>query len=379
MKNEIIALILAGGKGSRLGKLTQDIAKPAVPFGGKYRIIDFPLSNCSNSGINTVGVMTQYEPFTLNEHIGGGESWGLDIKDGGASILQPYTSNEGEKWFKGTANSVFQNISFIDLKHPKYVLILSGDHIYKMDYRMMLETHKKNNADCTIAVIPVPLEEASRFGIMNTNNDGQIIEFEEKPAKPKSNLASMGIYIFTWEKLREYLRKAPDALGDFGKDVIPTYLRNGERLYAYKYEGYWKDVGTINSLWEANMEFLDPNHPLKIRDYEWQIFSKNVVSPPLFIHHNAKVNNSIITDGAIIRGDILHSVISGDVYVGENSIIKDSVIMAGTKIGSGAFVEYAIIGENASVADNAKIRGTPDNILVIGYEESVGGEYHEKA
>lgn len=379
MKNEIIALILAGGKGSRLGKLTQDIAKPAVPFGGKYRIIDFPLSNCSNSGINTVGVMTQYEPFILNEHIGGGESWGLDIKDGGASILQPYTSNEGEKWFKGTANSVFQNISFIDLKHPKYVLILSGDHIYKMDYRMMLETHKKNNADCTIAVIPVPLEEASRFGIMNTNNDGQIIEFEEKPAKPKSNLASMGIYIFTWEKLREYLRKAPDALVDFGKDVIPTYLRNGERLYAYKYEGYWKDVGTINSLWEANMEFLDPNHPLKIRDYEWQIFSKNVVSPPLFIHHNAKVNNSIITDGAIIRGDILHSVISGDVYVGENSIIKDSVIMAGTKIGSGAFVEYAIIGENASVADNAKIRGTPDNILVIGYEESVGGEYHEKA
>lgn len=379
MKNEIIALILAGGKGSRLGKLTQDIAKPAIPFGGKYRIIDFPLSNCSNSGINTVGVMTQYEPFILNEHIGGGESWGLDIKDGGASILQPYTSNEGEKWFKGTANSVFQNISFIDLKHPKYVLILSGDHIYKMDYRMMLETHKKNNADCTIAVIPVPLEEASRFGIMNTNNDGQIIEFEEKPAKPKSNLASMGIYIFTWEKLREYLRKAPDALVDFGKDVIPTYLRNGERLYAYKYEGYWKDVGTINSLWEANMEFLDPNHPLKIRDYEWQIFSKNVVSPPLFILHNAKVNNSIITDGAIIRGDILHSVISGDVYVGENSIIKDSVIMAGTKIGSGAFVEYAIIGENASVADNAKIRGTPDNILVIGYEESVGGEYHEKA
>lgn len=379
MKNEIIALILAGGKGSRLGKLTQDIAKPAVPFGGKYRIIDFPLSNCSNSGINTVGVMTQYEPFVLNEHIGGGEAWGLDVKDGGASILQPYTSNDGEKWFKGTANSVFQNISFIDLKQPKYVLILSGDHIYKMDYRRMLETHKKNNADCTIAVIPVPIEEASRFGIMNTNGDGQIIEFEEKPPNPKSNLASMGIYIFTWDKLREYLKNAPNTLEDFGKDVIPTYLKNGEHLCAYKFEGYWKDVGTINSLWEANMEFLVPDHPLNIRDYEWQIYSKNVVSPPLFVQQNAKVSDSIITDGAIIQGDIIHSIISGDVSVGENSIIKDSVIMAGTKVGSEVFIEYAIIGEDAYIADNANIRGTPDNILVIGYEESVGGENHEKS
>ncbi len=274
MKSEMLAMILAGGKGTRLGKLTQDIAKPAVPFGGKYRIIDFPLSNCANSGITTVGVMTQYEPLVLNDHIGNGAPWGLDVSDGGAAVLQPYSSSEGEKWFKGTANAIYQNVAFVDSHQPKYVLILSGDHIYKMNYEAMLQEHIKNEADCTVGVIPVPMEEASRFGIMNTDEAGRIVEFEEKPAEPKNNLASMGIYIFNWELLRQYLVNDPEEMEDFGHDVIPAYLENQERLYAYSFHGYWKDVGTIDSLWEANMEFLEPNHPLNIRKIPGPSFRK---------------------------------------------------------------------------------------------------------
>lgn len=373
MKNEMIGMILAGGKGTRLGKLTKEIAKPAVPFGGKYRIIDFPLSNCANSGIRTVGVMTQYEPMILNDHIGNGSPWDLDTNHGGAVVLQPYSSNEGEKWFNGTANAIYQNITFIDSVNPVYVLILSGDHIYKMDYEPMLEMHKDNNADCTVAVIPVPMEEASRFGIMNTDDENRIIEFDEKPAEPKSNLASMGIYIFTWKKLREYLVSDPEGMEDFGHDVIPAYLENSEAIYAYAFNGYWKDVGTIESLWEANMEFLNPNHPLNIRDTSWPISSKNVVTTPQFLTSESHVEDAMVCDGCFIRGTVIKSIISQDVYVGKGSVIEQSVIMSGAKIGTNAVVKYAIIGENAYIMDNAQVIGSPGNIQVVGYEEKVGG------
>ncbi|MDO4670148.1 MAG: glucose-1-phosphate adenylyltransferase [Aerococcus sp.] len=374
MKNEMIGMVLAGGKGTRLGKLTQANAKPAVPFGGKYRIIDFALSNCSNSGVTTVGVMTQYEPMILNTHIGTGAPWDLDVDNGGAFILQPYSSNEGEKWFNGTANAIYQNIDFIDSVNPKYVLILSGDHIYKMNYDKMLTFHKENNADCTVAVKPVDMAEASRFGIMNTNDQQQITEFEEKPAEPKSNLASMGIYIFTWDKLRDYLTKDPDGMVDFGKDVIPAYLNNKERLYAYAFEGYWKDVGTIQSLWEANMEFLDHDHPLAIRDASWPVVTKNTATPPQFIAPEGFVQDTLVSDGAIIRGIVTHSVLSEDVLIGKNTRVTSSVLMSGAKLGHNVRVEYAIIGENAELGDNAEIIGTPDDIKVVGYDEVIGGE-----
>lgn len=373
MKNEMIAMILAGGKGSRLGKLTKEIAKPAVPFGGKYRIIDFPLSNCANSGIRTVGVMTQYEPLVLNDHIGNGSNWDLDANDGGAFVLQPYSSNEGEKWFRGTANAIYQNIGFIDRVNPDYVLVLSGDHIYKMDYAPMLEMHKKNNSDCTVGVIPVPMEEASRFGIMNTDDQNRVVEFEEKPAHPKSNLASMGIYIFSWKKLREYLTSDPEGMEDFGHNVIPAYLNNGESLYAYAFNGYWKDVGTIDSLWEANMEFLDPNHPLNIRDREWPVFSKNVVTTPQFLTIECKVEDAMICDGCLIRGTVVDSVISQDVLVDFDSVVEQSVVMSGAKIGVNATVKYAIIGEGAQIKAGAEVIGEPGNIQVVGYLEEVGG------
>ncbi|KAA9219052.1 MULTISPECIES: glucose-1-phosphate adenylyltransferase [Aerococcus] len=376
MKSEMLAMILAGGKGTRLGKLTQDIAKPAVPFGGKYRIIDFPLSNCANSGITTVEVMTQYEPLVLNDHIGNGAPWGLDVSDGGAAVLQPYSSSEGEKWFKGTANAIYQNIAFVDSHQPKYVLILSGDHIYKMNYEAMLQEHIKNEADCTVGVIPVPMEEASRFGIMNTDEAGRIVEFEEKPAEPKSNLASMGIYIFNWELLRQYLVNDPEKMEDFGHDVIPAYLENQERLYAYSFHGYWKDVGTIDSLWEANMEFLEPNHPLNIREDTWPIFSKVAVAPPQFMSEESHVEDSMICDGTLNRGSIKNSVISQNVTIGKGSLIENSVIMSGAKIGQNVEIKYAILGENAEVMDNTRFVGEVHDIQVAGYEEIIGGSEH---
>ena len=376
MKQDMIAMILAGGQGTRLGVLTKQTAKPAVPFGGKYRIIDFALSNCANSGIKNIGVVTQYQPLELNEHIGKGAAWGLTSRSGGATILQPYSSSDGEKWFKGTANAIYQNISYIDSLDPKYVLILSGDHIYKMDYAAMLEDHIKNKASLTVGVIPVSMKEASRFGIMNTDQNGRIIEFEEKPAQPKSNLASMGIYIFNWETLRRYLvedQAKNREMEDFGKNVIPAYLSNAENCFAYSFEGYWKDVGTIESLWEANMEFLDPEHPLNISEDTWRIYTSNPVTPPQFLTEEAQVKHSLVVDGCYIAGQVDNSLLSRDVKVGPNSQVDHSVVMSSATIGKGCRVEYAIIGEQAVIADGASVIGTPDQIATVGYAEVVGG------
>ena len=376
MKQDMIAMILAGGQGTRLGVLTKQTAKPAVPFGGKYRIIDFALSNCPNSGIKNIGVVTQYQPLELNEHIGKGAAWGLTSRSGGATILQPYSSSDGEKWFKGTANAIYQNISYIDSLDPKYVLILSGDHIYKMDYAAMLEDHIKNKASLTVGVIPVPMKEASRFGIMNTDQNSRIIEFEEKPAQPKSNLASMGIYIFNWETLRRYLvedQAKNREMEDFGKNVIPAYLSNAENCFAYSFEGYWKDVGTIESLWEANMEFLDPEHPLNISEDTWRIYTSNPVTPPQFLTEEAQIKHSLVVDGCYIAGQVDNSLLSRDVKVGPNSQVDHSVVMSSATIGKGCRVEYAIIGEQAVIADGASVIGTPDQIATVGYAEVVGG------
>ncbi|WP_010631680.1 glucose-1-phosphate adenylyltransferase [Sporolactobacillus vineae] len=375
MNNEIIAMILAGGQGSRLGKLTRTIAKPAVPFGGKYRIIDFSLSNCSNSGIRTVGVITQYQPLELNNHIGNGSHWGLDGKTGGVTILQPHSSLDGEKWFEGTAHAIYQNISFIDRHHPTYILILSGDHIYKMDYEHMLDFHKRKKATATVAVIRVPEEEASRFGIMNTDNTDRIIDFEEKPAVPKSNLASMGIYIFTWEVLRRYLTESHATgqnMDDFGKNVIPSFLANGENVFAYAFDGYWKDVGTIRSLWDANMAFIDPEHELNIRDKSWRIYSKNPVAPPHYLTGSAKIRESLVVDGCYVAGEVDHSIISQNVKIGPESKITDSIIMSNTVIGKNVTIDHAIVGEHAVFADNAQVVGDKE-IEVVGYNEVVGG------
>ncbi len=370
----MVAMILAGGQGTRLGKLTKNMAKPAVPFGGRYRIIDFTLSNCANSGINNVGVVTQYQPLALNSHIGNGASWGLDGINAGATILQPYSSSEGSKWFEGTAHAIYQNISYIDQLDPQYVLVLSGDHIYKMDYEEMLENHKRNNASLSVAVIEVPMKEASRFGIMNTDDNDRIIEFDEKPEEPKSNLASMGIYIFNWGRLRSILTSSyakDSSMNDFGKHVIPAYLDSGETVVAYRFDGYWKDVGTIDSLWEANMEFLRPDMELNIRDKAWRIYSKNPISPPHFVTETGSAKNSLISDGCYIAGDVDHSVLSDDVQVKEGAKITDSVIMSGATIGKNVSIHKAIIGEDAIIGDNAVIDGT-EEIAVVGYSEVIG-------
>lgn len=370
----MLAMILAGGQGTRLGKLTKNIAKPAVPFGGRYRIIDFTLSNCANSGIRNVGVVTQYQPLTLNSHIGNGASWGLDRINSGVTILQPYSSSEGSKWFEGTAHAIYQNIDYIDEMDPQYVLILSGDHIYKMDYEEMLETHKRNNASLSVAVIEVPMDEASRFGIMNTDENDRIIEFEEKPEQPKNNLASMGIYIFNWGRLRNVLMNSYTKDGqmiDFGKHVIPSYLDSGENVYAYRFQGYWKDVGTIDSLWEANMEFIEPEMDLDIRDKSWRVYSKNPISPPHFLTETGSVNDSLISDGCYIAGAIEHSILSEDVQIKSGSEVSDSVIMSGATIGKNVRIHRAIIGENAIIGDNAVIDGS-EEIEVVGYSEVIG-------
>ncbi|MGE9833657.1 glucose-1-phosphate adenylyltransferase [Streptococcus orisratti] len=374
MKNEMLALILAGGQGTRLGKLTQSIAKPAVQFGGRYRIIDFALSNCANSGINNVGVITQYQPLALNSHIGNGSSWGLDGINAGATILQPYSATEGNRWFQGTSHAIYQNIDYIDSINPEYVLILSGDHIYKMDYDDMLQTHKDNHASLTVAVIDVPLKEASRFGIMNTDSNDRIVEFEEKPAEPKSTKASMGIYIFNWQRLRTMLVDAEKNnvdMSDFGSNVIPAYLESGERVYTYNFQGYWKDVGTIESLWEANMEYIGEDNDLHSRDRSWKIYSKNLIAPPNFITETADVKDSLIVDGCFVSGKVEHSILSTNVQVKEGAEIKDSFIMSGAIIGEGAKITRAIVGEGAKIAEGVVIDGT-DEVQVIGYNEVVG-------
>lgn len=362
-KTECIAMLLAGGQGSRLGILTKNMAKPAVPYGGKYRIIDFPLSNCVNSGIYTVGVLTQYQPLELNDYIGNGQPWDLDRENGGVHILSPYQKIEGTEWYKNTANAIYQNINFIDRYSPEYVLILSGDHIYKMDYSKMLSYHKEKNADCTIASLEVPWEEASRFGLMFVNDDGSISEFEEKPKHPKSNKASMGVYIFTWSKLRRYLLEDeanPSSGNDFGHDLIPAMHEAGERLFAYPFEGYWKDVGTIDSLWEANLDLLNPKVDLDLSDSSWKIYSRTPSSPPHYVAPTATVQNSMIAEGCEIAGDVDFSVIFANVTVEEGATVKDSIIMPGTVIKSGATVQYAIVAENAVIEKNAVVGERPE-------------------
>ncbi len=377
MKKEMIAMLLAGGQGTRLGKLTKETAKPAVPFGGRYRIIDFALSNCFNSKVYEVGVVTQYQPLELNSHIGNGSPWGLNRRDDGVKILQPYSSAEGNKWFQGTANAIYQNIDYIESQNPEYVLILSGDHIYKMDYSKMLDFHKEKDAELTVAVLNVPIEEASRFGIMETDAEDRIVEFYEKPANPVSTLASMGIYIFNWKKLRQVLiddSKKEGTMMDFGKHVIPSYLENGKGVYAYSYEGYWKDVGTIDSLWETSMEFLNPEFELKVYDDAWRIYTRYQASPPQYLKENANVKNAMIVDGCIIDGTIENSVLSQEVKVNTNARVKNSVIMANVAIEEDAVVEYAIVGEHARIKKGAKVIGSEDNILVVGYAEVIENE-----
>ncbi len=372
-KNECVAMLLAGGQGSRLYVLTADVAKPAVPFGGKYRIIDFPLSNCVNSGIDTVGVLTQYKPMELNAYIGSGQPWDLDRNSGGVHILPPYMQAEFGEWYKGTANAIYQNIPFLESYAPEYVLILSGDHIYKMNYNKMLKAHKENNADCTIAAIDVPLEEASRFGILNTNSDGSIYEFEEKPKAPKSTLASMGIYIFTWEKLKTYLEKDekdPTSENDFGKNILPTMLADGQRMFSYRFEGYWKDVGTIHSLWEANMDMLSPGTGLDLNDPSWRIYYRNPVSPPHYIAPSAHVSHATITEGCEVHGTVEESVLFNNVTVEEGAQVRYSILMPGVKIGKNAKVEFAIVAENTVVGDNAQI-GSGDVIDAHGSKITV--------
>lgn len=378
-KKEVVAMLLAGGQGSRLGVLTKKIAKPAVPFGGKYRIIDFPLSNCANSGIEAVGVLTQYQPLVLNEYIGNGQPWELDGMNSGVTCLSPYESKKGSEWYSGTANAIYQNISYIDRYNPEYVVVLSGDHIYKMDYADMIKFHKEHDAACTIAVIDVPLEEASRFGILNTNEDGSIYEFEEKPAHPKSTNASMGIYVFSWKELRKYLiedAENENSSNDFGKDVLPAMLNAGERMFAYPFEGYWKDVGTVESLWDANMDLLDPNLKLDLRD----IYSKNPMFPPHYVSETATIKNSNISDGCIVEGEVENSILFPGVKIEKGAKVDYSIIMPNTVVKANADIKYSIVSENTVIGCNAVIGGNPEDtedkdkwgIAVIGDDLHIG-------
>ena len=375
-------MLLAGGQGSRLGVLTSKIAKPAVPYGGKYRIIDFPLSNCANSGIDTVGILTQYKPLELNDYVGSGKPWDLDRSNGGVHILPPYQGQKGGNWYKGTANAIYQNLEFISRYDPDNVLVLSGDHIYKMDYSKMINEHIASGAACTIAVLEVTLEEASRFGIMNTREDGTIYEFEEKPAKPKSTLASMGIYVFNWQKLKKYLTEDeanPNSSNDFGKDVIPAMLNAGELLRVHRFDDYWKDVGTVDSLWEANLDLLNPKIDLNLADQNWRIYSRTTGMPPQYISENAEVENSLITDGCEVEGKLDYSILFENVTVEKGASVEYSLVMPGAVIKKGAKVRYSIIAENTVIGENAEIGSVPEEtasaewgITVIGDNLTVG-------
>ena len=362
-KKQCVAMLLAGGQGSRLGILTKDVAKPAVPYGGKYRIIDFPLSNCTNSGIDVVGVLTQYRPLELNAYIGSGSPWDLDLSNGGVYVLPPYQTGKTGEWYKGTANAIYQNIPFIAQWDPEYVLVLSGDHIYKMDYNAMLREHIKNGADLTIAVREVPWEEAPRFGILNTDENNRITEFEEKPAQPKSNKASMGVYIFSWSKMRKYLEldeANPNSDNDFGKNIIPAMLEAGENLYTYTFDGYWKDVGTIESLWEANMDLLSPNSELDLNDPTWKIYTEDATSLPQYICDTAVINTAFITQGCVVEGEITNSVLFTGVKVGPGAKIIDSVLMPGVVVEAGAVVQRALVADGVVIGTNARV-GSKDS------------------
>ncbi|MBQ3886283.1 MAG: glucose-1-phosphate adenylyltransferase [Ruminococcus sp.] len=372
-KKRVVAMLLAGGQGSRLYALTKNVAKPAVPYGGKYRLIDFPLSNCTNSGIDTVGVLTQYQPLVLNEYIGNGQPWDLDKMNGGVHVLPPYETQAGASWYEGTANAIYQNMRFIERYDPEYVVVLGGDHIYKMDYSKMVDFHIANNADCTISVIDVPKSEASRFGIMICDDQNQVIDFVEKPKEPKSTLASMGIYVFSWDKLKKYLiENEEDANAkrdrgeswskDFGKDIITSMLRDKQRLFAYEFEGYWKDVGTLDSLWEANMDLLSPSVPLDLYDPSWKIYSRNNNMPPQYVGDNANIENSMISEGSEIDGTVDFSILFSGVTIEEGATVNYSIIMPGTVIKSGAVVEYAIVGSDSVIESGAKIGTSPENI-----------------
>lgn len=366
-------MLLAGGQGSRLYGLTKKRAKPAVPYGGKYKIIDFPLSNCIHSSIDTVGVLTQYEPLELNAYIGNGATWDLDVMSGGAFVLPPYVKGKKGEWYSGTASAIYQNIHFIEKYNPDYILVLSGDHIYTMDYDKMIDAHAANNADATIAVMEVPMEEASRFGIMNTDSDGRIIEFDEKPAVPKSNMASMGIYVFTWAKIKEYLIKDndnPHSSNDFGKNIIPEMLNANEKMMAYLFEGYWKDVGTIESLWEANMDLLSDHPQLNLQDDNWRIYGRNMSNPPHYIGTEAHLKNSIVGDGCIVMGEVENSILFPSVVIEKGAIIKDSIIMQDTVIKSGSKIYKTIIDESVTVEENTTVGGN-DKITVIGTELTI--------
>ena len=371
-KKECVAMLLAGGQGSRLYALTQKVAKPAVPFGGKYRIIDFPLSNCTNSGIDTVGVLTQYQPMLLNEYIGNGLPWDLDRTYGGVKILPPYQGTNSADWYMGTANAIYQNMQFIDRYDAEYVLILSGDHIYKMDYAKMLKFHKANNADCTIAVLDVPIEEASRFGILSVDDEQKIFKFSEKPKNPDSTKASMGIYIFTKSKLAEYLNADaadPNSSYDFGKNIIPNMLKAGERMYAYEFEGYWKDVGTISSLWEANMDLLGENPIFSLADEKWRIYTRHQVLPPQYVGCDGKIENSIISEGCEIYGTVKNSVLFPGVKVMPGAVVRDSVVMSGTVIGEDTELSYALIDTDVTIGAKCRVGGEVGNsedITVLG-------------
>ena len=365
VKKECVAMLLAGGQGTRLGALTRKVAKPAVPFGGKYRIIDFTLSNTINSDIDTIGVLTQYQPFDLNQYIGNGQPWDLDRLEGGAFVLPPYQKAKSGEWYKGTANAIYQNIDFVDRYSADYVLILSGDHIYKMDYNKMLQYHIAKGADCTIAVQNVPIEEASRFGIMNTDSDDKIFEFEEKPKQPKSTKASMGIYIFTWAKLKKYLiedEANKNSHNDFGKNIIPNMLNAGEKMYTYDFKGYWKDVGTISSLWEANMDILDASSGINLSDADWKIYARNTAEPPHFVGAGARISNSVVSEGCVINGAVINSIISRGATVKKGAVIKDSIIMPNAIVGENATINHSIVGWNANIEGGAQV-----------------GEYQEKA
>ena len=378
-KKKCVAMLLAGGQGSRLGVLTSKIAKPAVPYGGKYRIIDFPLSNCANSGIDTVGILTQYKPLELNDYVGSGKPWDLDRANGGVHILPPYQGQKGGDWYKGTANAIYQNLEFIARYDPEYVLILSGDHIYKMDYSKMIKQHIKTNASCTISVMEVPFDEASRFGIMNTNPDGSIYEFEEKPKNPKSNLASMGIYVFSWDKLKKYLtedEQRADSSNDFGKDIIPAMVSAGETMMVYRFSDYWKDVGTVDSLWEANLDLLNPKIDLNLSDPDWRIYSRTSSLHPQYIDENSSVENSLVTDGCHIYGKLDYSILFENVTVEEGASVEYSLVMPGAVIKKGAQIKYSIIAENVVVEENSAVGTEPSGedwgITLIGADLRIG-------